>query len=350
MHLSIFKKIFLVIFSFTALSLLALGMIIAIYGVQYQQRVEQMNDEVVAYAEAETAHVVLSLAKTEICAIAENVAMRAEEEIEKQQSTLRALLADVQFASSTARVIFAHGATGILEPRGKFVVSHPLASYVGKELSSLPEYTNPSLAPLWNILDESVILDRVSGSYMKPYSQTDSRTRVICLVRVPLLTADNVRLVSFAVADRDDFGITDDMLDVSLRQKYGAASALAINARNDLKELFTLAFFVLLCIAFLLSWSLSSSISRSLNTLLNVCEHIGYGRLDASVPIRGTGDEVDQLAVSIARMQHELRTQKEIIERQSKSAELLGRELNDVLRTVEERTKQLLADEQDGSR
>lgn len=325
MHLKLFGKTFFVIFSFALLVLLAFGSVIYVFGSRYQEQVAQMNGEVVAYAEADAARVVLNLAKTRICAIADGVAALAEEQLIKQQSTMSVLSADSVFASTTAKIIFEHGATGILEPKAKLIVSHPNASYVGKDLSVLPEFESPVLAPLWNLIDESVILDKVSGSYQRPYAQDSLRTRVICLVRVPVLTADNVRLVAFAAADRDDLGIAEDMLNVSLRQKYGEASAMAQNAKNDLRDFLIITFVVLLGIAFLIAWTFAKNISRSLFALINVCEHIGFGHLDTAVPIRGTGDEIDQLAASIARMQNSLSEQHETILRQSKSAELQTR-------------------------
>jgi HAMP domain-containing protein len=343
MQLKLFGKTFLALLSFVLLSLAALSIVVFVYGRRYQDHVAAMNAEVVAYAEAETAHIYRDAERVHVCATANDIAQAAEEQLEKRDETLAALSSDQSFASATAQVVYTHGATGVVEPKARLIITHPRADMVGKNLDMLPEFRGEYAAPLWKLFDDAITLDEVSGTYKKAEDNGVIKEHIVCLVRIPMLTTDNVRLLAFANAYRDDIGMAKDMLSGSLRQKYGEASAEATATFNEMEYFLIFAFVVLLLAAFGITWIFSRSVARPINGLANVCEHIAFGRFDTPIPKYSNKDEVAELAASIARMQKNLTAQAEVIKQQTVQQEAQANDLREALRIAEERTKALLS-------
>lgn len=344
MQLKLFGKTFFAMASFALLALGALTLVVYVYGGRYQAHIDEMNNEVVSYAEAETNHIFTDLAKNKVCETARTTAMAAEVFMDAQHMTLAALGRDENFATITARTIFSRGATGVVSPKDRLVITHPRADLVGKRLPDLAEYSDLQFTPLWDLFDESVRLDEVSGTYLKGDPDGTMREHVVCFQRIPMLTSDNVRVVSFANAYRDDLGINANMLSSSLRQKYGAASTEAMNTVRDMRDFLALAFLILFFGAFVLAWLFSERLSGRLYLLSQVCQHIASGRLDTEVPIFKNKDEVAELAISVAEMQKQLSLQAGIIAEQTRRYEVQARDLKDALRIAEERTKQYMKD------
>lgn len=342
MQFKLFGKTYLVIFAFGLSSLIALSLVVYIYGGRYQAHVESMNGEVVAYAEAETAHVFRDAARAKIC----DAASMTEESAEKRMSAKPEAYADIVydpiFASTTAHTVFERGATGIAEPKERRILTHPRADLVGKRLPDLAEYSSPTFTALWDLFDASIGLDGVSGSYMKVDGDGSAHEHIVCFMRITTLTNDNVRLVAFATAYREDLGANGDMLSASLRQKYGAASAEMLSAMSDMRNFLIIALVLLLISTFLVAWLFSRSVARPLQLLAHVCEQIAFGKLDTPIPEFTNTDEVAELAESIRRMQKSLSAQTLVIAQQAKMAEERTNDLKEALRIAEERTKQIL--------
>ncbi len=342
MRLKIFGKTFIAFFAFALVSIIALSLVVTIYGTRYRDHINDMNAEVVAYAEAETAHVFQDAARVKVCDVASDAVEAAEENLEKQQRPIADLIADTRFASATAKVIFDHGSVGIMEPTQRLVVSHPDPDYEGKMLTELPAFKAVTYTDLWNLFDESVGMEETSGVYATVDERGVTREHVACFLHVPTLTSDNQRLVAFATAYRDDLGLTGDLLSGALRQKYAVAVVEATHTMQSMQDFLIILLFLMITVAIVFAWIFSRSLTLPLNMLANVCEHIAKGRFDMEVPEYDRYDEVAELARSVARMQKSLRAQAETITRQEDEVKHKEKDLEEALHLAEEHAHRLL--------